>query len=62
MKVKIKARMVVEVEYEADSEKYGCSTVEEMVVVDKANFEDDPVLLVTDDRAAVTIFVEGAEV
>jgi hypothetical protein len=62
MKALIKVQMVVDVEYFADSESYGCSSVEEMAAIDKANFEDDPASLLELNKAVIKISVEVQEV
>jgi hypothetical protein len=47
MKAKLRARVVIEQEYEADSLDYGnAEFVSDMISIDVKNFNDDPIMFI----------------
>lgn len=43
---KVKMRMTVIFEYEADSENYGTEDIKKMIEIDQRNFLEDPALMI----------------
>ena len=46
MKTKLKATIIIECEYEADSENYNVDSISEMIKIDEDNFKNDSYLFI----------------
>jgi hypothetical protein len=57
---KIRLRILVAVEYDADPENYGTSDPAAMLAIDLSQAEDDPVMFVGLDDSKVTVTGEVA--